>query len=425
VVADYLPRIIDAELDELLAGTAAVSIEGAKGVGKTVTASRRAATVVRLDDPAEQESFGADPDRVTRVARPVLLDEWQRLPQSWDRVRRAVDADRRPGQFLLAGSAAPLEAAMHSGAGRIVTARMRPLTLAERHLDDPTVSLTRLLLGGRPALRGDTEVGLPDYVHEVLASGFPGLRRVSGRALRAELDGYCDRIVHKDFPDLGQRVRNPSLLRRWLRAYAAATSTTASYESIRDAATGGDADKPARSTTIPYRDALENLWIVDPVPAWLPAATPVKRLASAPKHQLVDPALAARLLGIGADALLAGHGDVATIGRRPSILGALFESLVTLCVRVYAQAAEAQVGHLRTRAGEHEIDLIVERDDGRVVAVEVKLARAVSDGDVKHLHWLSRQLGSELLDAVVVTSGPYAYRRADGIAVVPAVLLGP
>jgi predicted AAA+ superfamily ATPase len=231
--------------------------------------------------------------------------------------------------------------------------------------------------------------------------------------------------VHKEFPDLGQRVRKPSALRRWMRAYAAASSTTASYEAIRDAATGGHADKPARSTTIPYRDALENLWIVDPVPAWLPAGSEIRRLASAPKHQLADPALAARLLGVGADALLAGRDHAPAVGRHLSMLGALFESLVTLCVRVYAQAAEARVGHLRTRAGEHEIDLIVEGADGRVVALEVKVGREVADNDVKHLHWLRKQIGPGLLDAAVVTSGPHAYRRADGIAVIPAALLGP
>lgn len=422
-MSGYLPRVLDGELDELLAGTAAVSIEGPKGVGKTVIAQRRAATVFRLDDPAEREIFAADPDRLGRAAEPVLVDEWQRLAMSWDVVRRAVDADRRPGRFLLTGSAAPLDAAVHSGAGRIVTARMRPLTLAERRLDAATVSVRALLSGAAGEVAGDTDVAVPVYVEEIVASGLPGLRGLTGRALRAELDGYLERIVHKEFPELGQRVRNPSALRRWMRAYAAASSTTASYESIRDAATGGEADKPARTTTIPYRDALESLWIVDPVPAWLPAGSALRRLVAAPKHQLADPALAARLLGIGADALLAGGGPAR--GRHHGMLGALFESLVTLCVRVYAQAAEARVGHLRTRAGEHEVDLIIERSDGRIVAAEVKLARQVSDDDVKHLRWLKHQIGDDLLDALVITAGPDAYRRRDGVAVVPAALLGP
>lgn len=210
-----------------------------------------------------------------------------------------------------------------------------------------------------------------------------------------------------------------------MRAYAAATSTTASYERIRDAATAGESEKPARSTTIPYRDALECLWVLDPVPAWLPSRGPIRRLASAPKHQFADPALAARLLGATADNLLAGRADGAGVLRGGSLLGALFESLVTLSVRVYAQAAEAVVGHLRTRAGEHEVDLVVERSDGRVVALEVKLAREVSDIDVRHLRWLRHQIGDDLLDAAVITTGDRAYRRPDGVAVIPAALLAP
>jgi uncharacterized protein len=429
-VTGYETRVLDAELDELLAGTSAVSIEGPKGVGKTATASRRAATIIRLDDPAQRQAFAADPDRVRTVAAPVLLDEWQREPSCWDVVRRAVDDDRRPGRFLLTGSAAPLHAALHSGAGRIVTARMRPMTLLERGVGESSVSLGELLRGEREPVDAETSIGLPDYVREIVGSGLPGLRQTDGRALRAELNGYLDRIVEKEFAEIGQRVRNPAALRRWMRAYAAASSTTASYEAIRDAATAGAADKPARSTTIPYRDALESLWIVDPVPAWSPVGSPIRRLAAAPKHHLADPALAARLLGVGGDALLSGGGwpagtDVARAGRGSTLLGALFESLATLCVRVYSQGAEARVGHLRTRTGEHEVDLIVERADGRVVAFEVKVGREINADDVKHLRWLREQLGAGLVDAAIITTGARAYRRTDGIAVIPLALLGP
>jgi hypothetical protein len=147
---------------------------------------------------------------------------------------------------------------------------------------------------------------------------------------------------------------------------------------------------------------------------------------SPPKHQLADPALAARLLGVGLGALLqTEEAPVApAMPRDGTLLGALFESLVTIDVRVYAQAAEARVGHLRTASGEHEIDLIVERDDGRVVALEVKLTATVDDDDLRHLKWLEARLGDDVLDMAVITTGSYAYRRPDGIAVVPAALLG-
>ena len=420
----YRRRVVDNELDELLAGVAAVSLEGPKAVGKTATALRRAATVYRLDDEAERAIVEADPSRLLEGDRPVLIDEWQRFPASFDRVRRAVDDGAGPGSFLLTGSASPSDPPTHSGAGRILRVRLRPMTLAERGVGVASVSLGDLLLGGRPAITGRTDVALQRYVNEILTSGFPGIRGLPGRLQRAQLDGYLERIVDRDFEDLGHQVRRPATLRRWLQAYAAATATSASLETIREAATSDRGAKPTRATTQPYRNVLERLWILDPVAAWLPTRNRLARLSSPPKHHLADPALAARLLGVDADALLHARPAGPPIPRDGTLLGALFESLVTLCVRVYAQASEAQIGHLRTWSGDREVDLIVER--GRqIVAFEVKLGQVVDDRDVRHLVWLRHELGDDLADAAVITTGRAAYRRADGIAVIPAALLGP
>jgi uncharacterized protein len=431
VPATYLPRLVDGELDELFGGLAALALDGAKAVGKTATAARRARTVHELDDPAQRAIAAADPRRLLEGDRPILLDEWHEVPEVWDAVRRAVDGGAAPGSFLLAGSKAPDppddrgEPQTHSGAGRIVGVRMRPLSLAERGIETPAVSLGELLRGTRPAIAGATTVALTDYVDEILRSGFPGLRGLGGRALRAQLDSYLARIVDRDLPELGHRVRNPTALRRWMTAYAAAASTTTSFEKIRRAAGAGADNAPAKTTVIPYRDALERLWILDPVPAWLPTRNRFTALAQPPKHQLADPALAARLLGVDASALLGGAAAGPPLPRDGTLLGGLFESLVTLSVQTYAQAAEAVVRHLRTRKGDREVDLIVARPDERVVAFEVKLTRTVRDADVAHLAWLRDKLGDDLLDAAVISTGPDAYRRKDGIAVIPAALLGP
>jgi len=421
----YRHRIVDGELDELMTELPALVLEGPKGVGKTETASRRAATVCALDDPAERSVAMADPVRLLDALPPVLIDEWQHVPETWDLVRRRVDQGAAPGQFLLAGSASPHGLGTHSGAGRIVSVRMRPMALAERVSQPPTVSLGELLSGGRRAIGGKTTWKLQDYVDEILQTGLPGLRDLRGRPLRAQLDGYLRRIVNRDFPDLGHPVRHPDALLRWLTAYAAATATTASFETIRDAATSGQGDKPARKTTQPYRDLLERLWILDPVSAWAPTRSHIRRLTMPPKHHLADPGLAARLLGLDSDALLSGDSAGAPMPRDGTLLGALFESLMALSARVYAQASEAKVFHLRTGGGEHEVDLIAQRADGRIVALEVKLARTVDAGDLRDLRWLAKRLGSDLLDSVVITTGEDAYRRSDGIAVVPAALLGP
>lgn len=420
----YQRRVVDDELDELLSGLAAISLEGPKGVGKTATALTRATTVHRLDDVGHRQIIEADPARLERGPAPILIDEWQKWQPSWDIVRRSVDANPAPGRFLLTGSASPAGAETHTGAGRIVPVRMRPLSLAERGFA-PSVSLADLLDGSRPPISGVTPATLDDYVTEILASGFPGLRGLTDRQRRAQLDGYLARVIDREFPEQGVSLRRPDTLRAWMRAYAAATSTTATFERIRDAATPGVGNKPSASTTLPWRDILTRLWLLDPITAWLPSNNKLKELAVADKHHLVDPALAARLLNITAPKLMSGADTEPSLPRDGTFLGALFESLIALNLRVYAQAAEAEVRHLRTQRGEHEVDFIITGTDGGIVAIEVKLSASVEAADVEHLAWLGDRIGDQLLDAVIITTGREAYRRTDGIAVVPAALLGP
>lgn len=421
----YRRRIVDDILDELFPHLAAIALEGAKGVGKTATAGQRAKTILSLSRPEQREILAANLDHITQVPPPVLIDEWQLEPPVWDRVRTAVDEDSRGGRFLLAGSAGVAPGVrIHSGAGRIVSIPLRPLSFSERGLVEPTLSLRDLLAGNRPDVSGRSPIGLPAYTDEILASGFPGIRTLPERARHVQLDSYIARIVERELPESGVTVRRPRALNAWLTAYGAATATDASYAKILDAATAGERDKPARGTVDAYREHLTRIFVLDPIPAWIPIFNPLKRLTRTPKHHLVDPALAARLVKVGKDGLLRGEGDrvAASTG---TWLGALFESLVTQSVRVYADAVSAQVGHLRTKDSTREIDLIVEGSDRQVVAIEVKLAATVGDHDVRHLNWLQQQIGSRLSDRIIVTTGEYGYRRPDGVAVVPLALLGP
>lgn len=421
----YRRRAVDDLLDALQPTLPAIAIEGPRAVGKTTTALQRAATVHRLDDPATLELARSEPSRLISGETPILLDEWQRHPETWDVVRRAVDAGAAPGSFILTGSATPADSPTHTGAGRITTVRMRPMTLTERGLN-PTVSLSALLGDPRPAIAGTTPLTLTDYVGEIVSSGFPGMRSLAARALRTQLDAYIARTLEHDIADeAGKTIRNSAALRRWVTAYAAAISSTTSLEKIRKAANPGGGPRPTHVTSLGYRDALAMIWLLDEVPAWSPSFNHLRRIASAPKHQLADPAIAARLLGLGSAALLTNKSDAPALPRDGSYLGALFESLATLSVRVFAESAEAVTGHLRTHAGEQEIDLIVQRNDGKVIAIEVKLTRAIEDRDAHTLHWLGERIGDRLLDKVILTTGPEAYRRTDGVAVVPLALLGP
>ncbi|MGB4777641.1 ATP-binding protein [Microbacterium sp.] len=427
-MSTYLPRLIDGQLRATLNELPAIALNGPKGVGKTATAQQLAAAVIRLDVPSQREAFGADPGRLNTAPAPVLIDEWQRLPETWDVVRRWVDDGAPAGSVILAGSATPRGAAIHSGAGRITTLRLRPMSLAEREVATPTISLESML-SGTATIDGTSDLTLRDYVDEITGSGFPGIRRLSARGRARQLDAYLDNVVQREFPDQGLSVRAPETLRRWLRAYAAAAGTTASYARILDAATPGETGKPAKTTTIAYRDVLQSLWLLDPLEPWAPDATDLGRLGQSPVHSLADPALACRLLRISADDLWEGEADADPLVDRVgsgfgTFLGRMFKCLVGLSVRVYAGYRDADVGHLRTRNGDHEVDLVVHRGR-RTVALEVKLTPSVSDEDVRHLRWLRERMGPQLTDAAVVTTGPVAYRRRDGIAVVPAALLGP
>ncbi|MDR2347474.1 MAG: DUF4143 domain-containing protein [Bifidobacteriaceae bacterium] len=423
----YQPRIADNLLSGLLSRQPLVVIEGAKGVGKTATARRLTAaggTDMNLESDAVLQAVQADPPSLAGRPRPLFVDEWQLWPSIWNELRRLVDEGAPAGSFLLAGSMIPLGARVHSGAGRAVTFRMRPMSLAERGLDQPSVSLAACLEGEAP-IRGAATARFPDYMREVLASGFPGIRALPTAQARAErLQGYLEAVIEKDFTAYGHRVKRPATLRRWLASFAAATSTYATYSRILDGATPGQADKPSKTTTISYRDALSAMWLLDEVPPWAEGEAFYQRLTRAPKHFLADPALAASLLELDQADLCEPTGETRPDQLFGPVSGRLFEALIAQSLQIYAQAAGATVSYFRTQDGRREVDFIIERKR-RAVAVEVKLAQAVQPGDTGNLLWLKQALGPRLADALLINTGPEAYRRRDGIAVVPASLLGP
>ena len=423
-MSEYIPRLLDPLLKEYLTYVPAFVIDGIKATGKTSSAERFASTTYRLDVAGTRELLGASPEVYLNAEAPVLLDEWQRMPEIWDSVRRAVDADNRPGRFVLTGSAFKKGAAIHSGAGRIIRVRMRPLSLAERLPGERWISLGGLLSERAKSVEGSTAVGIQTYLSEIMRSGFPGLRRLNEKGAALYIDSYLENLVNKEYDDQGFVVRKPQVLRNWLRAYAAATGSTAAYQAILDAATPDEKDKPAKKTTLAYRDILDNLWITDRVEPWLPLNSLFKYLGKSAKHYLADPALAARLLGITTDGLM-DDGQTLTLGpQQKSIAGRLFESLVALSLHTYAQVSGAQLSHFRTNNGDHEVDFIVEK--GRhLLAIEVKLGALASSKQVIHLNWFEKTFTGYEVTKILVTTGDTAYTRQDGTHVIPAALLGP
>lgn len=419
---DYRRRIIDDVLDELLPSFAAISIDGARAIGKTTTGRQRARTIIDLDLSEIRELVQADPDYLSHVDAPVLIDEWQQVPELWDRVRRLVDRDPTGGRFILAGSAAPVGVSAHSGAGRIIGFRMRPLSVAERQLESPTVRVGDLLSGSAPEVHGESEVRLRDYVHEIVASGFPQARQLSDRARRVWLDDYVERVITHDFTEQGHRIRQPELLRGWLRGYARAIASATTFTKIAASLDPGEPIGPAKTTSIAYRDVLSSLYLLDQVEAWSFSRQLHSRASLAPKHFLADPAISTRLLDLNEAKLLSATGRATNNGDRTR-LGDFFEGLVALSLHTYAEANDAHLSHFRDHDGRHEIDFVIHRGDAEAVGIEVKLKASITDHDVRHLLWLKQMVPDQIMDLIVINTGTHAYRRRDGIAVIPLALL--
>jgi len=423
----YIDRIIDKELSELLQEVSAVSIVGAKGVGKTESAKQLAANVLRVDVSAPARALASSLEDLARITeRPVLIDEWPKAKISWDNVRHIIDEDPSPNHFILTGSTSGKGLNLHSGAGRIVQLHMHPLTMEERGLARGVVSISALLEGRNyDGIYEHSSIGLEDYAQEVFSSGFPGIRSHSDRGIKALIKGYLDAVVERDFEELGVVVRKPNVLRAWLAAYAAATATTTSYAKILRASTPGEDKLPSKDTTLFYRDTLDRLYLTERVDPWLPTANPISALGRSQKHFLVDPALALSLLKIPKQQLLTGTQELKTGKCRDnSVFGRLFENLVAASLKVYAKNADAELYHFRTSDSRHEVDFIIERGDD-ILGIEVKLEPQISAGDTKELNWLESQLNkTQRYTKVIINTGPRAYMRSDSVLVVPLAILG-
>jgi len=424
------PRLIEDYLKTAMEELPAIAIEGLKGVGKTDLSKKLAKTAFELDRDADFTLLKNSIETIAEMAPPVLIDEWQRLPKTWDYVRRAVDAGLNAGSFLLTGSIANTDTNIHSGAGRIAKYKMYPLSLEERMIEKTTVSLGALLSGGpcSASIKGKTEIGFPEYITEICKSGLPAIRRFSASRRKDLMKSYISNLLSHEFKQQGVSVRQPLTLLRWLTSYAAATGTDAGYSEILDASTAGEREKLSAKTTIAYREALGNLWLLDELPVWISGEEYFSGLKRSPKHFLADPAIAAYLLGFDEESLMSPEllSDPAMRKmdeKYGNTYGRFFEALVQLSLRTYAGVNDADISFLKTRRGDHEIDFVVEK--GRnLVAIEVKLSPTVEDKDVKHLLWFRDRIGSRLKDMVLVNAGNMAYRREDGVAVVPAALLG-
>ena len=414
----YLLRIVDAELTELLSATGAVLVEGPKASGKTATARQAARSEVLLDvDDNARRTIGVDPAAVLDGDTPRLIDEWQLEPAVWNHVRRAVDRRAVPGQFILTGSAVPAaDVTRHTGAGRFARLRMRPLSLYELGRSTGEISLRRLMDGTEQrAKRSDLPIA--SVAELVCAGGWPGnIGNALPRILRANR-AYLDEVRRTDVSTVSGKTRDPIKVGRLLRSLARNVATPVAMSKL--AAEVGDDGRPLKTDTVAeYLDALERLMVVEHQPAWSPHLRSRTVLRAMPVRHFVDPSLAVAAL----------RATPARLTADLELLGLLFESMVIRDLRVYAQAADAEVYHYREKEG-LEVDAVVEAADGRWAAFEIKLGeRWVEDG-AKSLRKLARRMeqgGHERASAlaVIVPQG-YGTAGTGEVGVIPIGALGP
>lgn len=414
----YVARVADAELAERLTSAGAVLIEGPKACGKTETARRQAASEVRLDvDAQAREAAEVAPELILNQNAPVLLDEWQLVPSLWNQVRRAVDDRQQAGQFILTGSATPSDdVTRHSGAGRFSVMRMRPMCLAESGHSTAAVSLRSLLAGQTQGAR-DGGLTVPDLADLITIGGWPAWRGLNPQAVSRAARDYLTQISHVDAPGVDGQRRNPTKVDALLRSLARNVATEVSLTTLAKD-TAGVEEMMDRETASAYLAVLERLMIVENQPAWAPAMRSKAQLRNSPKRHFVDPSLAVAAL----------RGSPSTLLSDLENMGLLFESLVVRDLRVLSQPLDGQVLHYRDNKG-LEVDAIVTSDDGGWGAFEVKLGNSRVDDAAATLLDFAKKIdttrcGEPRVLAVITATG-LAYRRKDGVHVVPIGTLGP
>ncbi|GHU97886.1 ATPase AAA [Clostridia bacterium] len=418
----YLDRLIDPAIETALSTAGCVVIEGPKWCGKSTTAKRFAKTVVELAKPStyRQYKLYADfgDDELLRGEKPLLFDEWQKIPDLWDYIRAEIDSKSgQRGQYILTGSARPVENGgkdnkRHSGTGRILKVVMRPMSLWESKDSTGEVSLSDLFDGATRA-GGRQKQTIRETAYLLCRGGWPEtvIERDKDKALLLSAK-YVSSLIETDIVELDDIKRNPTRARAILRSYARNISAPAKLTTLQQDLEVNDSALDTR-TLDSYINAFKKLFVIEDIEAWSPKLRSSTALRTADTRQFVDPAIAAAVLGAKPDDLIS---DLNTFGL-------LFESMCIRDLRVYAERLNGNVFNYRDKTG-LEADAIIHLDNGKWAAIEVKLGSddAIEQG-AKHLLELKGRVDTEKMKQpsflMVMTASPYAYRRPDGVYVVP------
>ena len=414
----YKKRVVDEILESKLKGSGAILIEGPKWCGKTTTSLQFAKSDLVMTDPtSEKENLllaDINPNILLEGETPRLIDEWQVAPKLWDAIRFLVDKRNLEGQFILTGSSTPVDKSVidHSGAGRFSFVTMRTMSLYESGDSTGEVSLGELFEGND--IKGVNKLSLEDIAYLTCRGGWPKSTYLEKEIALEQPFDYLEAVIRTDSSKVDGINKNPSRVKNLLRSYARNIGTQATYTSLKQDMINNDTDSLDEDTISTYVNALKRLFVIEDMNAWNPNLRSKTAIRTSDTRYFVDPSIATASLGLGAKDLI---NDLHTFGFA-------FENLCIRDLRVYAESLKGEVYHYRD-ASNLECDAVVHLRNGKYGLVEIKLGGDnLVEEAVKNLLELSSKIDTNKMKKpaflmVLTAIGGYAYKRPDGIYVVP------
>lgn len=416
----YLPRVYDEILTKKLNLYGAILITGPKWCGKSTTAKQIAKSILELQNPRTRENnleiAKTRPDLLLEGDKPRLIDEWQDAPSIWDAIRYDVDNTGLKNQYILTGSVTPREdEPKHTGTGRIIRILMRPMSLYESNDSTGEVSL-KDLFDSNDEIKGISNKEYEDIAYLCARGGWPGSLTVSKEGSIIIARDYLESLIANDINTIDSVYRNPERLRTILRSLARNICTSANLSTIKNDTSYNDSEI-SEKTISDYINALSKLYVIDDVKAWCPKLRSKTDIRTSPKRCFIDPSIAVASLRATDKDLLKDFNT----------FGLIFESLVLRDLKIYAQTLDGDVFYYRDKSG-LESDAIIHLKDGRWGAVEIKLGsedaiNEASENLIKLSNVVDVKEMNEPSFLAIITAGKYAYRRPDGVYVIPITTL--
>lgn len=421
---EYRKRLADEVLKDKLEASGAVLVEGAKWCGKTTTSKQIAKSVLYMQEPAQKKQnllmADTNPSLLLQGDVPRLIDEWQLAPKLWDAVRFEVDQRDDFGQFILTGSAVPPDTSeiSHSGTGRISRMLMRPMSLFESGESSGSVSLEGLF-NTDYEVSASVESDIEKLAFLICRGGWP---KAVGKSIKVALQqavDYYDAVVNSDISRVDGKERNPERAKLLMRSYSRNIGSQAKFEEIRQDILSNDVDSFSIDTLYDYLNALKKIFVVEDAPAWNPNLRSKTAIRNTDTRYFVDPSIATASMGLGPKDLI---NDLST-------MGLLFENLCVRDLRIYAQSIGGEIYHYRDKSG-LECDAVVHLRNGSYGLVEIKLGgdKLIEEGCAT-LNKFEKiidttKMKSPSFKMILTGVGNYAFKRPDGILVVPVRSLG-